>query len=168
MNFLIIIFFCSCIMFMFMKHPLSLGFVLLIQTISISLITGLFNYNLWFSYILFLVMIGGMLILFIYMTSIISNKKFKFNFKLFIFLMFMLLMLSLLSILNDQYLINFLNINMNMTEFNNNYNLSYSLNKFINYPNYFSLFLLFNYLLITLIAVTKICDINSGPLRQKF
>nr|AML26359.1 NADH dehydrogenase subunit 6 [Erotylidae sp. BMNH 1274391] len=168
MNFLIILFLMSCIMFMFMKHPLSMGMILLIQTITISMITGLLNYNFWFSYILFLVMIGGMLILFIYMTSIISNKKFKFNSNLFLFLMMISIMLILMFIINDQYMTNPYTINMNLIEFENKYNLTLTLNKFFNYPNYYTLFLLFNYLLITLIAVVKICDIKSGPLRQKF
>nr|AXS65858.1 NADH dehydrogenase subunit 6 [Cucujoidea sp. 16 KM-2017] len=158
--------FCLSLTFLFMNHPLSLGFVLLMQTIVISLLTGLLNYNFWFSYILFLVMVGGMLILFIYMTSITSNKKFKFNYILFLTISFILLF-SLMLFFIDQYMLNYMTMNINTLSFETKIQ-DYSLNKYMNYPNYFTLFMLFIYLFITLIAVTKISNIKSGPLRQKF
>ncbi|YP_009437739.1 NADH dehydrogenase subunit 6 (mitochondrion) [Aethina tumida] len=166
MNFLMILSLSLSLSFLFMKHPLSLGFILLLQTATIALITGLLNYNFWFSYILFLVMIGGMLILFIYMTSITSNKKFKFSNSL-MFMIFFLMLLFILSFIADQYFFNFNNLNMNMLNYEINLN-NFSLNKFLNYPNYIVLFMLYIYLFITLIAVTKISNLKSGPLRQKF
>nr|YP_009935567.1 NADH dehydrogenase subunit 6 [Omosita colon]QNS37172.1 NADH dehydrogenase subunit 6 [Omosita colon]QVG61296.1 NADH dehydrogenase subunit 6 [Omosita colon] len=167
MNFLILMSWSMSFIFLFLNHPLSFGFILLMQTIAISLISGFMNYNYWFSYILFLVMIGGMLILFIYMTSIASNEKFKFSFKLFISLISMILIMIIIMMI-DQYFFNNLNINNDMYNFNMNINNTFSLNKFMNYPNYSMLFMIFIYLYITLIAVTKISNINKGPLRQKF
>uniref|UniRef100_UPI0030E02727 NADH dehydrogenase subunit 6 n=1 Tax=Epuraea terminalis TaxID=1553310 RepID=UPI0030E02727 len=167
MNFL---FSMSCLlslMFLFLNHPLSFGFILLLQTILISLISGMLSYTYWFSYILFLVMIGGMLILFIYMTSIASNKKFKFSFKLFTLIMILIIMLFLIMLI-DQFFFNNLSINYDMFLSNLNMNNKISLIKFLNKPNFIIMLMIFNYLFITLIAVTKISHIEKGPLRQKF
>nr|QCX31984.1 NADH dehydrogenase subunit 6 [Amphimallon solstitiale] len=154
----------TSITFIFMKHPLSLGLILLIETVAISLITGFFNLNFWYSYILFLIMIGGMLVLFIYMTSVASNEKFSFSIKI-TMLLLILTIISVFTLINvEQY---FPNINnMNMESLNSSLDFSYSLNKFINKPMDLVMFLLIIYLLITLIAVVKITDIKKGPLRQ--
>nr|QNP09763.1 NADH dehydrogenase subunit 6 [Ochthebius sp. IBE<ESP> AN76] len=150
--------------FLFMIHPLSMGMILLSQTIIISLITGFLNYNYWFSYILFIIMIGGMLVLFIYMTSIASNEKFKFNNKLLLFSMFMIMITMILFLIMDMF-------NFNMNDFNNNLYFNYNyltLSKFYNTPSNMIMFMMIMYLLITLIAIVKITDFKLGPLRQKF
>nr|AFQ62251.1 NADH dehydrogenase subunit 6 [Osphya bipunctata] len=148
--------------FVFVIHPLSLGMILLIQTLLISLITGMLNLNFWYSYIIFLILIGGMLILFIYMTSIASNEKFKFNTKL---ILLMILLASFIILLNSFQLIQF-----NKTIDYSNW-ISFSKNqisftKFASYPNYKLILFLFIYLLITLIACVKITHFKKGPLRQ--
>nr|AYW52152.1 NADH dehydrogenase subunit 6 [Lamiinae sp. 2 ACP-2013] len=153
-------------LFMMLNHPLSLGLMLLIQTIMISLITGLMTYNYWFSYIIFLIMIGGMLILFIYMTSIASNEKFKFNSKIFYF-MIMMLSMNMILFLLDYYIFNF-SLNMwDMMTQNKMFNFNLNLNKFLTWPLIFNFFMLMIYLLITLIMAVKITNIKYGPLRQK-
>nr|QVM79241.1 NADH dehydrogenase subunit 6 [Grammoptera ruficornis] len=153
--------------FIFLNHPLAFGSILLIQTILISLITGKLTYNFWFSYILFLIMIGGMLILFIYMTSIASNEKFKMSYKLIMFNCLLLPLIMLCLIFMDYYFDNF---NINTLELiNQNMYPSYklSMNKFMNWPNNLIIYMMILYLLMTLIAVVKITKIQSGPLRQK-
>nr|AYW52166.1 NADH dehydrogenase subunit 6 [Lamiinae sp. 4 ACP-2013] len=151
--------------FIFLTHPLSLGLILLIQTIIIALITGSMSLNYWFSYIIFLIMIGGMLILFIYMTSIASNEKFKFSSKLFLLFSTLFFLLSMLLII-DFYFFNQLTIiDLNYQPYMFNY--KFSLNKFINWPNKLMFLMMIIYLLITLIMVVKITNINYGPLRQK-
>nr|AXS65006.1 NADH dehydrogenase subunit 6 [Cucujoidea sp. 31 KM-2017] len=153
------------VLFIFLYHPLSLGFTLLVQTILVSLITGTLSNNYWFSYILFLIMIGGMLILFIYMTSISSNKKFKFSINLLIMSM-IFFVIFIISLTVDCYYLNFIMNNMNTM--NLNYSTNLCMSKFMNYPNNYILFTLYIYLFITLIAVSKISNISEGPLRQKF
>jgi NADH-ubiquinone oxidoreductase chain 6 len=59
------------------KHPLAIGLILLIQTTIVCLIRGTIYRRFWFSYILFIIMIGGMLVLFIYITSLTSNEIFS-------------------------------------------------------------------------------------------
>nr|YP_009573031.1 NADH dehydrogenase subunit 6 [Podagricomela nigricollis]QBF44008.1 NADH dehydrogenase subunit 6 [Podagricomela nigricollis] len=157
---------CS-IFIIFMKHPLTYGLILLIQTIFTTMITGLLSYNYWYSYILFLIMIGGMLILFIYMTSIASNEKFKFNNKL-LFLMFIMLLMFLILMLLDNFYFNYFSSMSDISLFNNMKNLNNSMNKYLNYPNNMIIFSMIIYLLITLIAIVKITNFSYGPLRQKF
>nr|ARH54530.1 NADH dehydrogenase subunit 6 [Ocypus ophthalmicus] len=153
------------ILFIFLSHPLSMGIILLIQTILVSLVSGLLNINFWFSYILFLIMIGGMLVLFIYMTSIASNEKFLFSNWLFLFIIFMMIMSIISFLFMDNLLLNMINYS---EKFNLNNNFNMNLNKFLNYPSNIILFMMIIYLFITLIAVVKITDIKFGPLRQKF
>nr|AXS65508.1 NADH dehydrogenase subunit 6 [Elateroidea sp. 8 KM-2017] len=138
-----------------MNHPISLGLVLLIQSLMISINSSFLSNNSWFSYILFIIMIGGLMIIFIYMTSISNNLKFKIKIKEFI------MFLTLTSI--SFYIKNNLNINSNKL-FNEN-EISYFLLKFFS-SNKFLIIFLISYLFITLIAISKLTLINSGPLRK--
>nr|ASM41831.1 NADH dehydrogenase subunit 6 [Olenecamptus subobliteratus] len=151
--------------FIFLNHPLSFGLIIILQTIMISLISGSMAYNYWYSYIIFLIMIGGMLILFIYMTSVASNEKFKFSYKLFLMTMSFLLIMTIMIFI-DSYFLN-LNIIENLINQNNYNNFKLTLNKFINWPLNLNFYLMIMYLLISLIMVVKITNIQSGPLRQK-
>nr|APX39600.1 NADH dehydrogenase subunit 6 [Hydrothassa glabra] len=154
------------IILMFLNHPLSLGLILLLQTILISLLTGIMSLNFWFSYILFLIMIGGMLILFIYMTSIASNEKFKFSYKLFMLIMLMMYIIIMLLFI-DQFYFNFKMNIIDTINQNNNMDFKLSINKYMSYPQNLIMFTIILYLLITLIMVVKITDLHYGPLRQK-
>nr|UPX88652.1 NADH dehydrogenase subunit 6 [Hydraena nigrita] len=160
LNNLILMNLLMSIMFLFMIHPLSMGMILLIQTILISLITGYFFMNFWYSYILFIIMIGGMLVLFIYMTSVASNEKFKFSNKLLILTLVMMIIMNLFMMMDNMY-INMMNNNYNMT-------LITSLIKFYNLPLMYTMLLMIIYLFITLIAVVKITEFKLGPLRQTY
>nr|ALO71212.1 NADH deshydrogenase subunit 6 [Thinonoma atra] len=154
------------ILFLFMKHPMTMGLTLLIQTILIALITGLLNNNFWFSYILFLIMIGGLLVLFIYMTSIASNEMFSYSSKTFLTMLGFFMIMLMTMFIMDPY---FINMNFIYNEsWNNINNLNFNLIKYFNYPSILMIFFMIIYLFITLIAVVKITKIEYGPLRQKF
>nr|YP_010737565.1 NADH dehydrogenase subunit 6 [Ctenocephalides orientis]WEQ71700.1 NADH dehydrogenase subunit 6 [Ctenocephalides orientis] len=156
----------SLIFFMVM-HPLSLGLMLIIQTIWTSMFIGMISKTFWFSYILFISFIGGMLILFIYMTSISNNEYFSINIYKTIFIMSMMFM-SIYFYYNKNLLLTFNNNNM-MNDFNLNllaYN--FNLNKLYNFPNNMLTIMLIIYLLISLICVVKITDTFYGPLRKNF
>nr|YP_010936661.1 NADH dehydrogenase subunit 6 [Anomala rufiventris]WKW91630.1 NADH dehydrogenase subunit 6 [Anomala rufiventris] len=156
--------FISSMTFMFLTHPLSMGMMLLMQTIIMALTMGFFNINFWYSYILFLIMIGGMLVLFIYMTSVASNEKFQFSIKLTIMVGTLMLIMFFIIAMMDPY---FSDMNSIYSETVNNYkeyNMSFS--KYLSYPNIIIMYMMIIYLLITLIAVVKITQIEKGPLRQ--
>nr|YP_010249657.1 NADH dehydrogenase subunit 6 [Nothochrysa sinica]QTT60774.1 NADH dehydrogenase subunit 6 [Nothochrysa sinica] len=150
------------------KHPLAMGLNLLIQTILISLLCGYMTYSYWFSYILFLIMLGGMLVLFLYVTSLASNELFSFN----LFSMIIMMMILLLSIViiyfNDQY-IWYMN-NLEMMDLNSTSNLENEINliKLYNNPTMNITTMMIIYLFLTLIIVVKITNINYGPLRQLY
>nr|YP_010388314.1 NADH dehydrogenase subunit 6 [Blaesoxipha lapidosa]UPO69345.1 NADH dehydrogenase subunit 6 [Blaesoxipha lapidosa] len=157
--------------FMSMKHPLAMGLTLLIQTTLICLTTGLITKTFWFSYILFLVFLGGMLVLFIYVTSLASNEMFSFSMKLLITtLMFFMLSITILIFMDKNILLQYNSIETQSMFNMNSYIMenSLSLNKLYNYPTNLLTIMLMNYLLITLIIVVKITKLFKGPLRPMF
>nr|YP_010625996.1 NADH dehydrogenase subunit 6 [Negha inflata]WBK02742.1 NADH dehydrogenase subunit 6 [Negha inflata] len=143
-----------------MKHPLIMGFLLIIQTLLISLISGMMNNLFWFSYILFIIMIGGMMILFIYMTSLASNEKFNFSSSFFFMNLGILFFLILFIMLTYSFSFNLFNMNNEMS-------IIFNLNKLYNLNSKNITLISIIYLLITLIIVIKITNKNLGPLRQK-
>nr|ADW41335.1 NADH dehydrogenase subunit 6 [Drosophila canadiana] len=159
----------TSIIFMNMIHPLAMGLTLLIQTILISLITGLMTKTFWFSYILFLIFLGGMLVLFIYVTSLASNEMFNLSIKLTLISMTLFLMLLILTFIMDKPSTSFFLLNNEMEVISSNYSYftenSLSLNKLYNFPTNLITILLMNYLLITLIVIVKITKMFKGPLR---
>nr|QNE85632.1 NADH dehydrogenase subunit 6 [Platypalpus longicornis] len=156
------------LIFMQMNHPLSMGLMLLLQTLMICLITGLLTKTFWFSYILFLIFLGGMLVLFIYVTSLASNEMFSFSMNILMISFLLLSLLTMLILFMDKSLfISFINNNeMNLfMEMNSSEENSITLNKLYNFPTNLITILLIIYLFITLIAIVKITNIFYGPLR---
>nr|AML60307.1 NADH dehydrogenase subunit 6 [Mesembrinella sp. ACMJ-2016] len=158
--------------FMNMKHPLAMGLTMLIQTTLVTIYTGLTTKSFWFSYILFLIFLGGMLVLFIYVTSLASNEMFTFSIKLMTtcMIMFLLMFIYMMIFMDKTLMMQYINLEIKPFNELNSYLMenSLSLNKLYNYPNNILTILLMNYLLITLIAVVKITNLFKGPLRPMF
>nr|YP_010288424.1 NADH dehydrogenase subunit 6 [Hypolimnas misippus]UKO32965.1 NADH dehydrogenase subunit 6 [Hypolimnas misippus] len=162
--------FTSIFMF-FLNHPFSMGLMLLIQTLFMCILSSMLINTYWFSYILFLIFLGGLLVLFIYVSSIASNELFKispFN-KSFIFYLSLLIIFSFLF-KNNLFWMNFsFNDEMNnffnlFLFFNNEFNLN--LSKLYNEQTYMLTLMMIVYLFIALVAVVKITNIFFGPLRS--
>lgn len=151
------------IIFIIFKHPVSIITIILVQTILICCLCGIITNTWWFSYILFIVIIGGLLVLFIYITNVASNEKFK-NIKTkHIILILFIIIFIIFKIENFHYYIkvsDWLNIN--------EYSLNIIIIKYYNYPSNIILFLVIIYLLITIIITVKITDLTKGALRQKY
>nr|QHW07038.1 NADH dehydrogenase subunit 6 [Choreutis emplecta] len=157
---------------MFIKHPLSMGLLILLQTVFFCLLSGMMIKTYWFSYILFLTFMGGLLVLFIYLCSVASNDMFKYSMKLNLIILFFFITFTFMSLMfND---LNWMNmfINSEMLNFNN-------MNLFMNEENKLSLFKLYDnqimlmlmliiYLFVTLVAIVKITNIYLGPLRSSY
>nr|UQJ73418.1 NADH dehydrogenase subunit 6 [Diamesa sp. 8XL] len=162
----------SSTIFMQMKHPMAMGLMLLVQTALICLVTGNYSKTFWFSYVLFLIFLGGMLVLFIYVTSLASNEMFSFSMKIFIMsIIILFISLIMMFVMDNSMIANFLSNNevysmMDMKSFINENTVS--LNKLYNFPTNMLTILLINYLFLTLIAVVKITNIYEGPLRPKY
>nr|YP_009941973.1 NADH dehydrogenase subunit 6 [Melanostoma scalare]QOC71044.1 NADH dehydrogenase subunit 6 [Melanostoma scalare] len=159
-------------MFMQMNHPLSMGLMLLIQTLMICSITGLMTKTFWFSYILFLIFVGGMLVLFIYVTSLASNEMFTLSMKMMMMILLIFMLMMMMNFFMDKMTVMFNSLNIEMMSIINDN--SYikenilSLNKLYNYPTNMITILMINYLLITLIATVKITKLFYGPMRLMY
>nr|YP_009054341.1 NADH dehydrogenase subunit 6 [Heliconius pachinus]AIJ02034.1 NADH dehydrogenase subunit 6 [Heliconius pachinus] len=156
----------------FTNNPLSMGLFILIQTLLTCILSGMMINTYWFSYILFLIFLGGLLVLFIYVSSIASNELFKISIFNKILMLLSIIFLFMLSFYfkNNLYWMN-LYFNDEMLNFfnlflfsNNEYN--FNLAKLYNEQTYFLMMMLIIYLFITLIAVVKITNIFFGPLRS--
>nr|YP_010192711.1 NADH dehydrogenase subunit 6 [Dodona maculosa]QZP40865.1 NADH dehydrogenase subunit 6 [Dodona maculosa] len=159
-------------MFMFfVNHPLSMGMLILLQTLILCLLSGMLINTYWFSYILFLTFLGGLLVLFIYVSSIASNEIFK----IFIYNKIMILFMLIFTFIMSMFFMN--NLNWMNINFNNEMNKLFDMFMFFNVENninlsklyneqtYFLMMMMIIYLFITLIAVVKITNIFFGPLR---
>nr|WNO18690.1 NADH dehydrogenase subunit 6 [Pintara tabrica melli] len=168
--FYLVMIFITILMF-FLKHPLAMGFMILIQTIMICLISGLYLNTYWFSYILFLTFFGGLLVLFIYVSSVASNELFQFLFKNKLLMLFLLLLLFMITfiLLNNNLNLIFDSFKLNkfynyLILINNNNNINWT--KLYNEQTYLLMMMMIIYLFITLVAVVKITNIFHGPLRS--
>lgn len=151
------------ILFIYIKHPLRLGLILIFQTIIITIILGITSQTFWFSYILFLVIIGGILIIFIYIISLIFNKIFLQSIDstpLYIIIFILLIYLFLLFFFK----INSIEIFLNYYILNET---SINLIKLYNFPINLINLIIISYLFFILIVVVKITNFYYGPLRIK-
>nr|AOY40056.1 NADH dehydrogenase subunit 6 [Scolytinae sp. BMNH 1040341] len=167
MSYLLLLNCILSLMLMLFKNPLSKGYMLLLLTITTSLSSSLMHLDSWFGYILFLVMIGGMLVAFIYMTSIASNEKFDFpQTKTLLFMSGMIaLSMGLFMYLPSPFL------NNQLMMFSSQEILlpknSLFLTKIFSSPLSQLPIALMSYLFLTLIMVVKMTDFAKGPIRQK-
>nr|YP_010531161.1 NADH dehydrogenase subunit 6 [Athalia arunachalensis]UXW93383.1 NADH dehydrogenase subunit 6 [Athalia arunachalensis] len=150
----------------FSKTPLLMLLFLITQTLLITMTATLLNSSSWHSYILFLILIGGLLILFIYINSLIPNQKI--NFKIPLMYMSASFILIILLLNNNYYF--YLNNAETETffymEMTPNFLIKLIMNKLYNKPTNFTMFMLVNYLLWTLMIAVKIININMGPIRK--
>nr|WEP24846.1 NADH dehydrogenase subunit 6 [Metidiocerus sp.] len=142
-----------------MKTPMSMGMTLMLQTILMTMLMNKMMTTTWLTMITFLMMIGGLLILFIYMSSLASNEKFKINMKM------LIITLTILVVIEEF---------MQDMQVNETQNLNYieyteqlSLNKLYNKKSMMITLIMVLYLLLTMIVVTKLVKHYEGPLRSK-
>nr|YP_010489388.1 NADH dehydrogenase subunit 6 [Schistodesmus spinosus]UWM10802.1 NADH dehydrogenase subunit 6 [Schistodesmus spinosus] len=138
-------------------HPLSLGImVLLLAFINCTLIATI---SPWYSYMLFFIFIGGMLVMFAYIASLSPNMTFSINNPL------MPITLSIMSLFS----FNSLSLTSN---YQTNTELKMSINDTIQALSFLYMengivcvILLASMLLFTLVASVKICKPKTGALR---
>nr|YP_009343067.1 NADH dehydrogenase subunit 6 [Pacifastacus leniusculus]APS87294.1 NADH dehydrogenase subunit 6 [Pacifastacus leniusculus] len=155
-------------LFVRLTHPLSMGLTLFTQTIIICASSGFYSHSFWFSYILFLIFLGGLLVLFIYVSSLASNEIFTPSIYPMIFSMFIMIMALILFFFIDPMIINS-NFKMVPSSIMSSYKLNMVPSLISTIYNsssmFFTLFLII-YLLLTLFVVVKIINIYSSPLRS--
>nr|YP_009128694.1 NADH dehydrogenase subunit 6 [Lyreidus brevifrons]AJR19299.1 NADH dehydrogenase subunit 6 [Lyreidus brevifrons] len=149
-----------------MNHPLSLGLSLLFQTTLVCLTSGIMTHSFWFSYILFLIFLGGMLVLFIYVASLASNEPFMFSLSNFVlFFIFSIFLSFCFVIYTDPLSAPVINLISSSSVSLQHFSIPYTIMWIYNNPSMlFTLFIIL-YLLLTLIVVVKITNLFKGPLR---
>nr|YP_009351375.1 NADH dehydrogenase subunit 6 [Foraminitermes rhinoceros]AQP29424.1 NADH dehydrogenase subunit 6 [Foraminitermes rhinoceros] len=147
-------------MFTQMKHPLAMGMMLLLQTTMVCLISGTMYSSFWFSYILFMIMIGGMLVLFMYMTSLASNEMFSPSNKM------MLIATIAVPIMSYAMPPTTNNKEMNMHNTMMTEEITMTTTTMYNQMMGTMTTMLVMYMLLTLIVVVNIINVSKGPLRH--
>nr|QNH68980.1 NADH dehydrogenase subunit 6 [Ergatettix serrifemora] len=152
------------IMFITTKQPMKMVIMILMQTLVSTFMMSMKTKSTWFPYMLMIIFIGGMMVLFIYITSITPNEKSKTNPMIIISMMTMMaiFMLKYKNMKNMYYTneTNIMEINSILS------NQMMFLNKIFNKPMYMLSIMMMMYLFIALIAVNKISNMKKGPLRK--
>nr|YP_009258825.1 NADH dehydrogenase subunit 6 [Aneurus sublobatus]AFI54690.1 NADH dehydrogenase subunit 6 [Aneurus sublobatus] len=139
---------------MSVKHPIVMGVILIIQACMVSLYSGMMMKTFIYSYILMIVMASGLLVLFMYMSSIAPNKKFK------------KMITSLPLILITSILTFYVTKNSHWMETNEMPQKdTISLNSIFMSKNKMTLTVII-LLFIVMVIVTMISNVNEGPLRK--
>nr|ASU45995.1 NADH dehydrogenase subunit 6 [Schistocerca lineata] len=155
--------------FIKLSHPMSMMIFIILQTFLVGLMTGTMMESYWLSYILFLTFLGGMLVLFTYITSIASNEMFqpKSITMIITLMMWMITMLTLIILDMSMFMDFFKNTEtMNMNNSINYQEMTMSLEKLYNSPTFVITMMMMIYLFLALLAVVKITNINQGPIRK--
>nr|UPL65865.1 NADH dehydrogenase subunit 6 [Onymocoris hackeri] len=143
--------------FMFLQHPISMGVLLIIYTLLIAMMMTLILKTPWFSYILVITIISGILVLFMYMASVSANEKI--SFKMYLLLNFFTTFMVVMTLMYKES-----NIFTKQTDFQlsclpyKNISMLFSQSMIIT-----TLFIL--YLLFCMIVVSYIVKKTSGPMR---
>lgn len=136
------------------------------------LITGRLIKTFWFSYILFLIFLGGILVLFIYITSLASNEIFSFSSKILTIIILIIGRFLIITFFRDKIIVSLYNLSWDVSTMIKSERLINEnriiLNKLCNFPVNLITILLIIYLFLTLIAIVKITNIFEGPLRPSF
>jgi len=138
------------------SSPLTLLVRILRQTLAICFLGWLISNSRWFAFILFIIYLGGLIVLFVYIVRLASNEKlfFKTNF-------FILATSSIFFILFLFFSkINFLDLRIIKNNF--------SINFYFIFSNYRLILIVprILYLLFSLIVIIKICNKFNGPLKS--
>nr|YP_009251213.1 NADH dehydrogenase subunit 6 [Bactericera cockerelli]ANA07534.1 NADH dehydrogenase subunit 6 [Bactericera cockerelli] len=153
----LMMFFCSIMISL--NHPISLGFMILMQTILVCMLTRILTFSAWIPLSMFLVMVGGLMVVFTYVNSICSNSKFSFtSWKMTLFYM-----ITPTYIIYTQPLVFNYYDNLQLKD---NFNLEF-VKLFLTINIYSSMFT-FLYLLIALIIMINLIGLTKGPLRKKY
>nr|YP_011014885.1 NADH dehydrogenase subunit 6 [Caliscelis rhabdocladis]WQB38579.1 NADH dehydrogenase subunit 6 [Caliscelis rhabdocladis] len=148
----------------FLKHPISMGSMLMMQTMMICLVSSSKFNSPWYSYILFITMIGGLMVMFMYMSSIASNEKMKMMpTKKIIILLTILMIIFIMNMKEQEYMEKMYQIKLNT----NNLEEIKSTSKFFNFKKMNLSIMMIMILLFTMVSITNISSSKEGPLKMK-
>nr|QLD96996.1 NADH dehydrogenase subunit 6 [Amblyomma marmoreum] len=128
-----------------MSHPITMLISVILLTMFISMTFYNCSCNAFFPLILILLILGGMLIIFMYMISLCPNKKFNFNKKNYFIILVMI----------------FMNFSVIFIQFDKQELMKIYFSPFIN-----MLLIMMVYIIITLMVVMKMLDWISCPMKS--
>lgn len=149
-------------------HPTIIIIIILLYSCLICLKISIWKSNYIYSIILFLIIIRGLLIIFLYFSRLISNEQITFKFNKFLISSFIVNFFIILSLIINSF--HLLPIKQNFIEITS----IYTLNK-KNFQNILNLYeyplnnltiITIIYLLLSLFIIIKICSSKSLPLRK--
>nr|WJK73056.1 NADH dehydrogenase subunit 6 [Alviniconcha marisindica] len=85
----------STLMFPLMAQPLSLGLAIMISTLLMCMLSAILL-SAWYAYILFLIYVGGLLVMFAYIAALSPNVLFGGSFTLVFFFIMVFIFASIL------------------------------------------------------------------------
>jgi len=131
-------------------NPVSLGIIILAIALLLA-ITFAYSISSWVAFLIFLIYIGGILVIFSYFVAIVPNQNLSI---IHILISIIISIISLLIITQS------LNIKPSIhSTYINNLNIIYSSS------NIYTLIILASILLFTIIVVVKLTILSKGPLR---
>nr|QNV11843.1 NADH dehydrogenase subunit 6 [Tetramorium caespitum] len=175
MNKIFFLMLMSCMLIIFLLtimkiHPIFLTISLLLYSSLICIIMSLWSFNFLYSIMTFLMLISGLLIIFMYFSSLIANEKNKITINFYIMLSLILNYLTMMmNIMFNNF--NFFSMPYNFWE---SMNIFYNLNSvqfnnmlmIYNYPYMNVTIMCILYLLMSLFIIIKISSIKFGSLRK--
>nr|YP_514817.1 NADH dehydrogenase subunit 6 [Amphioctopus fangsiao]AWX90649.1 NADH dehydrogenase subunit 6 [Amphioctopus fangsiao]AWX90684.1 NADH dehydrogenase subunit 6 [Amphioctopus fangsiao]AWX90696.1 NADH dehydrogenase subunit 6 [Amphioctopus fangsiao]AWX90708.1 NADH dehydrogenase subunit 6 [Amphioctopus fangsiao]AWX90720.1 NADH dehydrogenase subunit 6 [Amphioctopus fangsiao] len=142
-------------------QPLSLGFMIMLVSMFMSVLISFFVYS-WYGFMLFLIYVGGLLVMFMYIISLIPNLIF-FSKGMLLYMVVGFLSFFMMNIMSMYMYLDLGIISMKMMNISV---LSLGMSSLIMSGfNFFCYVFLGMLLLLILISVVKICYYCEGPLR---
>lgn len=162
---LIIIFLILYMLIINYIHPIFTLILIIIYRRIICLIISAWSFNFIYSIILFLIIIRGILIIFLYFSRLISNDQNKFKINIPLILRFILNIIIFLLIIKY---FNYSNYTFNeiLIFFKLNINIFNNILYIFSLPYRNITIICILYLLITLFTIIKICSIKISTLRK--
>nr|YP_010713529.1 NADH dehydrogenase subunit 6 [Lyncina vitellus]WDA98661.1 NADH dehydrogenase subunit 6 [Lyncina vitellus] len=150
----------SVFMFPLMAQPLSLGLSIMISTLLMCALTGMMLSS-WYGYILFLIYVGGLLVMFAYVAALSPNILFGSGFPLLLFFM----LLVPLSVAFYLYPVKDFSVMSTLNDYSSFMYLKSFGSELISPDSVSILIGLGTILLLNLIVVVKICYYQHASLR---
>lgn len=141
-------------------QPLRLGLCIIIISLISCILLGL-TFSSWFSYVLFLIYVGGLLVIFVYVAALAPNTLFS-RLKSLIGISFLSVIIFLLLTLLSPTDVSFLYDTLTLDHTSQNTKTGIAIVSSSNVRILIGLALI---LLINLLAVVKVCFYQQGPLR---
>nr|YP_009318358.1 NADH dehydrogenase subunit 6 [Stomatella planulata]AOZ71839.1 NADH dehydrogenase subunit 6 [Stomatella planulata] len=162
MSLMIVLSLCFSLIFMMpmMLQPLSLGLCIMGLSGVMCILVGLVVSS-WYGYVLFLVYVGGLLVMFAYVSALAPNNFFSSASSVvgFIFMGFLsFFLMGIMYFLDLSYL-------SNLMSFEGEKSSSSSGSMIIGSSSMCLVIVLGTVLLVNLLAVVKVCYYQQGPLR---